>query len=193
MQKSLFIIMSIFLLFACTMPETRIYSIYVPIQRDISTIKTDDSIAIVVHAPRHLTQPYISYRNSPYQLEISKYSKWDTPPSETVRDRFKDSLSAMNLFKEVRVSRTVPTGFYLLTLNLKKFERYEEGNDSFGELLLDVDLFSPELKELYHGTISKKVKLDDRSFLSLAKGLSDAIKEGIHEARDSIIKSLKRN
>ncbi len=175
------------------MPETRIYSINVPIERDISTTKTDDSIAIVIHAPRHLTQQYIAYRNSPYQLEISKYSKWDAPPSEIVRDRFKDFLTKTNLFKEVRVSNTIPRDFYSLKINLRKFERYDEGNESFGELVFDIDLFSPDFKELYHSTILKKVKLDDRNFFSLAKGLSIALTEGINEARESIIKSFKRD
>jgi uncharacterized lipoprotein YmbA len=190
MRKGYFIILSIFLIFACSMPETKIYSIYVPMDTKAVNEKIDNTITIVVHAPRYLTQPYIAYRESPYQLKISKYSKWDASPSEIVRDRFKDFLSSTEIFQEVRVSSAVPKGFYSLRVNLKRFERYDEGRDSFGELTLDVDLLSPEMKVLYQNTISKKEKLDDQSFLSLAKGLSSALTEGISEVRGNIIQSL---
>lgn len=190
MQKGIMIILFIFLIVACSMPETKIYSIYVPIDTKAVNEKTDSAITIVVHAPRYLAQPYIAYRESPYQLKVSKYSKWDTSPSEIVRDRFKDSLSSTGIFQDVRVSSAIPRGFYSLRVNLKRFERYDEGGGSFGELVLDVDLLSPEMKVLYQNTISKKARLDDRSFLSLAKGLSSALAESITEVRSNIVKSL---
>jgi len=190
MQKGFMIILSFFLLFACSMPETKIYSIYVPIESKTVNGKTDNSVTIVVHAPRYLTQPYIAYRESPYQLKISKYSKWDASPSEIVRGGFKDSLSSTEIFQEVRISSAVPRGFYSLRVNLKRFERYDEGKDSFGELVMDVDLLSPDARELYRGSISKRVKLDDQGFLSLAKGLSSALAEGISEVRSNVIQSL---
>jgi len=190
MRKGIMIILFIILVFACSMPETKIYSIYVPMDTKAVSEKIDNSLAVVVHAPRYLTQPYIAYRESPYQLKISKYSKWDASPSEIVRDRFKDSLSSTGIFQEVRLSSAVPRGLYSLRVNLKRFERYDEGKDSFGELVLDVDLLSPEMKVLYQTTISKKAKLDDQSFFSLAKGLSSALTEGISEVRGNIIQSL---
>jgi uncharacterized lipoprotein YmbA len=190
MQKGLMIIISFFLLFACSMPETKIYSIYVPIESKTVNGKTDNSVTIAVHAPRYLTQPYIAYRESPYQLKISKYSKWDASPSEIVRGGFKDSLSSTEIFQEVRISNSVPRGFYSLKINLKRFERYDEGKDSFGELIMDVDLLSPDARELYRGSISKRVRLDDQGFLTLAKGLSSALAEGISEVRSNIIQSL---
>ena len=190
MQKGIMIIFFIFLIVACSMPETKIYSIYVPIDTKAVNEKIDNSVTVVVHAPRYLAQPYIAYRESPYQLKVSKYSKWDTSPSEIMRDRFKDSLSSTDIFQEVRISNSVPRGFYSLTVNLKRFERYDEGKDSFGELIMDVDLLSPDARELYRGSISKRVRLDDQSFLSLAKGLSSALAEGISEVRGNIVQSL---
>ena len=190
MQKGLMIIISFFLLFACSMPETKIYSICVPIESKTVNGKTDNSVTIVVHAPRYLTQPFIAYRESPYQLKISKYSKWDASPSEIVRGGFKDSLSSTDIFQEVRISNSVPRGFYSLKINLKRFERYDEGKDSFGELIMDVDLLSPDARELYRGSISKRERLDDQGFLTLAKGLSSALAEGISEVRGSVIQSL---
>jgi uncharacterized lipoprotein YmbA len=190
MQKGIMIIISFFLLFACSMPETKIYSICVPIESKTVNGKTDNSVTIVVHAPRYLTQPFIAYRESPYQLKISKYSKWDASPSEIVRGGFKDSLSSTGIFQEVRVSSAIPRGFYSLRVNLKMFERYDEGRDSFGELVMDVDLLSPDARELYRSSISKRVRLDDQSFLSLARGLSSALAEGISEVRSNIVQSI---
>jgi uncharacterized lipoprotein YmbA len=153
----------------------------------------DASIAIMINAPRYLTQPYIVYRKSLYQLEISRYSKWDVSPHERLREVFKDTLSSLQPFKEVRVMNMVPDGFYLLKINLKKFERSDTGNDSFGELVFDVNFISPDGKELYQNSISKRTKLEDRSFLSLAKGLSGSLVEGVEEVRDNIDRSLKGN
>lgn len=189
--------MIIFLLFvflsSCSMPETRIYSLYVPnTDRVASSTRTDASVAVIIDSPKHLSQPYIAYRNSPYQLMISRYSKWDSPPEDIVRGTFKDALSSSGFFKNVRASDIVPNGFYHLTINLKKFERADEGDSSFGELVFDVTLVSPEGKSLYRNTVSKRVKLEDRSFLSLAKGLSGSLTEGVEEVRVNVEKSLTR-
>jgi len=184
------------------MPETNIYSLYIPnpplpsfsppqAERE-GGFSAAAAIVIRIHSPRYLTQSYIAYRYSPYQLEISRYSKWESPPGDMVKEAFKDSLSTTGLFKEVRVLNTISGEFYSLEINLKRFEGYDAGNDSFGELLFDVNLFSPDGRELYIGTISKKVKLDDRGFLSLAKGLSSALTEGIGEVRNSIVIQIKK-
>jgi hypothetical protein len=110
-----------------------------------------------------------------------------------LRRVFKDNLSSTQRFKEVKVINIFPEGFYSLKINLKRFERSDTGNDSFGELVFDVQLLSPDGKELFQNTISKKSKLDDRTFLSLAKGLSGALQEGVDEVRDNIDRSLKEN
>lgn len=192
MQRVLLIILSIFFISACTMPETNIYSLYLPVEKVTTNAKSDASVVIRIHSPRYLAQSYIAYRYSPYQLEISRYSKWESPPGDMVKEAFKDSLSVTGLFKEVRVLNTISGEFYLLEINLKRFEGSDTGNDSFGELVFDVNLFSPDGRELYIGTISKKVKLDERGFLSLAKGLSSALSEGIEEVRNNMVIQIKK-
>jgi uncharacterized lipoprotein YmbA len=192
MKKWLWILLPIFFIGACAMPETRIYSLYVPIDsgKTIHT-KVDASIAIMINSPRHLTQPYIVYRKSPYQLEISRYSRWDESPEKRLCEVFKEAVSSIGIFKEIRVTNSLPGGYYSLMINLKKFERSDTGNDSFGELVFDVQLLSPDGKELYQNSISKRTKLGDRSFLSLSKGLSGALAEGVEEVRENIDRSLK--
>jgi ABC-type uncharacterized transport system auxiliary subunit len=174
------------------MPETRIFSLYVPIEKlKMEEIKTDAPISLIVHSPRYLTQPYIIYRKSPYELEISKYSKWDVSPNERVRELFKEVLTSKGMFKEVRTSNRILEGFYTLKIDLKKFERSEEENNFFADLLFEATLISPDVKELYRETISKRSKLDDRSFLSLAKGLSVDLEEGIEDVMKNLTKSLR--
>ena len=90
------------------------------------------------------------------------------------------------LFKDVRALNIVPEGYYGVEINVKRFEKFDEGTTSFGDLALDIALVSPDGKELYRKSISKKVKLADQSFLSLAKGLSDALNETIREVTGSI-------
>jgi uncharacterized lipoprotein YmbA len=192
MKKWLWILLPIFFIGACAMPETRIYSLYVPIDRG-KTIhtKVDASIAMMINSPRHLTQPYIVYRKSPYQLEISRYSRWDESPEKRLCEVFKDAVSSIGIFKEIRVTNSLPGGYYSLMINLKKFERSDSGNDSFSELVFDVNFISPDDKKLFQSTISKKSKLDDRTFLSLTKGLSNGLTEGVEEVKNRIEMSLK--
>jgi ABC-type uncharacterized transport system auxiliary subunit len=200
MKKILFVILAVFGLSACTMPETKIYSIYLNTSPAPAATKeetkgvigklSDASLVVVINSPRYLSQPYIAYRNSPYQLEISRYSKWESSPNDIVKKALKDSLSAEGIFKEVRDSAMVPEGFYSLEIDLKKFERYDEGNSSSGELVLDAKLFSPDNKELKRIAISKRVKLQDRSFLSLAKGLSQAVNDAVQEIRGALLVTM---
>jgi len=186
------------------MPETKIYSLnmsdtssssYSKSEKerlsDVTNVKADSSIVIRVFSPRYLSQAYIAYRGSPYQLEVSRYSKWESPPNLMVKEAFKDSLSSTGLFKEVRATNAVSEGFYLLDINLKRFERSDNGNDSFADLVFDVNLVSPGGSEISRFTVSKKVKLTDRSFLSLARGLSSALSEGIGEVRKVVSDSVK--
>ncbi len=191
MQKRIIGLLVVIFLSSCAMPETRIYSLDMPAEKKMSAAGTDAAVAVVVSSPRYLTQPYVAYRTSPYQLAISRYAKWDSPPDEMVRDVFKDILSP-GLFKEVRTSSFVPAGAYSLKINLKRFERLDEGDLSFAEVAFEVSLLTPEGKNLYQNSVTKKVKLVDRSFLSLAKGLSSALGEGTEEVTGSIAKALKQ-
>lgn len=193
MKRILLFIFSVGLISACSMPETKIYSIYLSAPSappDIRKVRADEtntrSVVILMNSPRYLAQPYIAYRNSPYELEISRYSKWESPPGDIVKEAFKNYFSSSGVFKEVRASNVLPEGFYLFEINLKKFERYDEGNDSYGELDYDIKVYSPDSKELYRAAVLKKVKLDNKTFVCLAQGLSSALSESIKEVTGSL-------
>lgn len=190
MKRLLLIFICLSLFAACTMPETKIYSLSLPAGKG-NDVRTDASINVLVQAPRYLTQSYIAYRTSPYQLQISRYSRWDAAPDDMVRDAFRDTLSALEVFSEVKASPIMPPGSYGLEINLRRFERSDNGEESFGELVFDISLISPEGKELYHNTVTKSRKLEDRSFLSLAKALSASLSEGINEVKDKIVVHTK--
>jgi uncharacterized lipoprotein YmbA len=172
------------------MPETKIYSLSLPAKESTVTKKPEISVSIRMESPRYLEQSYIAYRISPYQLEISRYAKWEASPYKMVKGAIKDSLISTGLFKEIRALNFVPEGFYLLDVNLKRFERVDIGNESFGELIIDVVFYSTDGKELYRKNISKSVKLEDKSFLSLAKTLSSELSETIEDIKNHIIKFL---
>jgi uncharacterized lipoprotein YmbA len=192
MRKGLSVLLLVIFLGACSMsmPETQVYSLDLPNWENSSGSGSDASLAVLINSPRYLRQPYIAYRSSRYQLSISRYSKWEAAPDEMVRQAFGDKLSSSGFFKYVRTTNVVPRGFYSLKIDLRQFERSDEGNASFGELAFNADLFSPEGKELYHAAVTKKVRLEDRSFLSLAKALSSGLSEGAEEVKANIKKSL---
>jgi ABC-type uncharacterized transport system auxiliary subunit len=186
--------LTVFFLSACTMPDTKIYSLNLNAPEISSPVKdgySDKSLVILVNAPRYLSQPYIAYRNSPYELEISKYSKWEASPQEMFRGALKNYLSAAGVFKEVRVSNVVPEGFYHLDIDIRKFERHDEGNNSYGELMFDCALYSSDEVRISGVTISKKIKLEEKTNLSLAKGLSRALNEAIKETIEALMANQK--
>ena len=196
--------LTVLLMSACAMPETKIYSIQLSPPSPVShgkegtignaraSAEPDRSIAVLVDSPRHLAQSYIVHRSSPYYLEISKYSKWVSTPPEMLREAMKEYLSSTGLFREVRSSAIVREEFYIVEIQLRKFEQSEEGKDFFGDILFDVKLISPERGEIYRGTASRHVRLDDRTFLSLTKGLSAALSESVREITDRIVVQLQK-
>ena len=96
---------------ACAMPETRIYTLNLAADNSPRTVARDATVLLITNSPKHLAQPYIACRTSPYQLVISRYAKWEASPEAMVRDGFKDSLSA-TLFREARPASFARNGSY---------------------------------------------------------------------------------
>lgn len=170
------VLLGILLVAACSMPETRIYSLHMPADNNRAQVRKQATIILRVQSPRYLAQPYIAHRLSAYQLDISRYAKWDSAPVEMVREIFRDSLSAV--YEDVRTSNSVAEGSYVLNINLKRFERVD---DSYAELALDAVLLSAEGKEMLRFEERKKVQLDTKDSAGLAKGLSAALSESVKE------------
>ena len=166
----------LFAVASCTMPETRIYSLYVPAESDAVRTRKQVMVTLRVQSPRYLSQPYVAWRVSPYQLEISGYAKWELPPVDMTREIFRDSLTSH--FQQVRVSNAVPDGSVVLSINLRRFEGVD---GQFGELLLDAELSSAEGREIHRMTVSKKVPLETRDGAGLAKALSSALHDTVQE------------
>jgi uncharacterized lipoprotein YmbA len=171
---------------SCSMPETKMYSLYLPQDKDAKNTKAVASLTIRLDSPRYLAQPYIAHRNSPYQLSISKYSRWDAAPYDLVKEAFRENLAASGLFREIRFSNAESDDFYVLVIHLKKFEMLETTDGALGEMEFDAVLFSPESKEVFHLAVSKENKLNDKTFASLAKALSSGLAEGITEVKSGI-------
>lgn len=174
------------------MPETNIYSLYLPAEKSVINKQANVSVAVNVKTPKYLSQPYIVHRDSPYRLEIAKYSKWHSSPNEIIKEALKGRLASAGLFREVVATNFPPADFYSLRINLTTFERFDTDSGSLGKIAFDVEFFSPDSRELYRNVISKEVKLEDKSFLSLAKGLSSALTEGLEEVMSGIIKALPK-
>jgi uncharacterized lipoprotein YmbA len=189
-MKRVVVTVLLVLLASCSMPETKIYSLVVPAEKATPVISSGAPLNITVSSPRYLTQSYIAYRVSPYQIEIAKYSRWDMPPADLVRDSFRDAISSSGLFSDVQTFLNTPPGYSVLEINLKRFEREDEGGTSFARLQFDVRLRSPEGREIYFDTISKKVRLEDRTFLGLAKTISESLSEDLEQVETGLLKAL---
>ena len=171
---------------ACTMPETKIYSLSLPVERKLNYNISGVSVNIRVQSPRYLSQQYIAHRISPYQLEISKYSKWELSPLEMVREAFVDAFYSRGASKEVKTLNIIPAGYSAVDIKLRRFERTDSANGAFGEVDFDVNVLSPEGKEIYRKTIARKVALERKDNVSLAKALSAALSDAVNEAMTGI-------
>jgi len=187
------ILLAVFALAACStsMPSTKIYTLYIPAEEPAQIQKGDASVVITVDAERYLQQPYIAFRNSPYELEISKYSKWASAPGRMLGKELQAALSSSGLFKDVKVSRVRHKGYYLIKIYLKNFERCGHRDVPLGVLGFDVSFVSPEGKELYSTTIWHEEKLSDRSFSALAEGMSTSLELALTEVKDDITEVLQ--
>lgn len=175
LRRGIFLL-GVLLMAACSMPETRIYSLHMPEDNTKAQVRKQAMVTLRVQSPRYLAQPYIAHRISLYQLDISRYAKWDAAPVEMVREIFRDSLSTV--YQDVRVSNFVPEGSFVLNVHLKRFEWVDE---SYAELAFDAVLHSAEGKEIYHIDMEKRVQIDTKDPAGVAKGLSAALSEAIKE------------
>jgi uncharacterized lipoprotein YmbA len=140
------IMILLFFISACSMPETRIYSISVQHDLETADSQVDRSIVIQMDSEDYLRQPYIVHRNSPYELKIAKYSKWESSPYKIVRKEFKDALVSIDLFSDIRISSVSQKNSCTLRVNLSKFERHDEGDKSYALLEFNIDL-NPLMKK----------------------------------------------
>lgn len=170
------LLLGVLLMAACSMPETRIYSLHLPADNNKAQTRKPAMITLKVQSPRYLSQPYIAHRLSPYQLDISRYAKWDSAPDEMVREIFRNALAAQ--YDNVRASNYVAEGSLLLNINLKRFEQV---NGSYAELAFDAVLYSAEGRELYRIEEQKRVEIDTKDTAGVAKGLSAALNDAVKE------------
>jgi hypothetical protein len=110
---------------------------------------------------------------------------------DIVLEALKSSLASTGLFREIRTSNIVPADYYSLKVELKRFEAVDEGDTSFGEVVLQADLSAPQGRELSRSTVTKRMKLDSPDFSSLARGLSTALSEGLDEVTLQVANALK--
>jgi uncharacterized lipoprotein YmbA len=103
-------VLSVAFLWSCTMSGTRIYSLSLPAAEQAPHAGAAASINVFVAAPRYLEQPYIAYRSSPYELELSSFARWDAAPADMVKGAVKDSLYSSGSFAAVTASALTPPG-----------------------------------------------------------------------------------
>ena len=148
-------------------------------------------MTVSVDAEDHLLQPYIVHRSSPYKFRLLKHSKWEASPRKIVKEGFRNAFFLTGTFNSIKTAGIKQKGSYFLKVNLKRFERVEEGDDLYGLVEMDLKLWSPGGEELYLKTISRKERLSGSDFAGLAKNLSALFKEVIEEVRVDMIQVVE--
>lgn len=187
MKRTTAILLAAVFLWGCAMPVTKMYTLHLPDIDEVAYKAHDTTVALVVHAPKYLSQPYIAYRSSPYELRIARYSKWESPPDKMIGHILREHLLSSGIFKDVKVLRTCRSGMYRLELNIKNFERSDEGKKSFGLFVMHASLTDAEGNLLFRNIISKKQELRDSSFENLAKGMSILVRQACEEISSEIL------
>jgi uncharacterized lipoprotein YmbA len=186
------IMILLFFISACSMPETRIYSISVQHDLETADSQVDRSIVIQMDSEDYLRQPYIVHRNSPYELKIAKYSKWESSPYKIVRKEFKDALVSIDLFSDIRISSVSQKNSCTLRVNLSKFERHDEGDKSYALLEFNIDLLSPVGQKIYSDSVSSKESLDEKDFENLAEVMSLSLKRDIDKTVTAMAEAIRK-
>lgn len=181
------IVLSAVLLWGCGMPATKMYTLQMPDTGELSIKARNDTLALIVHAPKYLSQPYIAYRNSPYELRIAKYSKWESPPDRMIGDIFREYILSSGIFHEVKILRSARPGVYRLDLIIRQFERLDEGSKSYGLFVMHANLTDAEGNLLFRKKISKKEEFTDSRFETLAKGMSILVSKACEEIGTEIL------
>ncbi|MBF0566271.1 MAG: hypothetical protein HQK89_13625 [Nitrospirae bacterium] len=181
---------------SCTMPQTKIYSLYVSAAAAKDTMAAKDNteaagvgtigkdkkvlyLVVQVDSPRYLQQPFIADRGSVYDLVLSKYDKWDAPPTKMVGEEFIKAFYRTGLYNEIRETLVASGDNYVAKIKLRRCERFNEPGNLYGEIAFDLNVYSPDGQDIYRDTFEKRVKLPDGSFKSLAEGLSSALSEAL--------------
>ena len=187
MRRTIGILLGIVILFGCSMPATSIYSL--SIEQVSTSYKSayDFPLGLVLHSPQYLSQAYIASRSSPYELRISKYSKWEAPPDRMVGESFRDFLFSAGIFQDIRIFRSPRKGLYNLELKIRRFERLNEGGKSYGLLTIDTIFSDNKGKLLFRKVIADTQELAGNDYASLAKGMSILMKRAYEELEKEIL------
>lgn len=181
------ILFVILLTAACSMPVTRIYSLYIPAE-DAGSARLNEHLSIHVASSDYLRQPYIADRSSPYQLHIAKYAKWEESPLRMVRNEFARAFS----LNDVNKANDASGSDYTLNVRLMRFERFVMNGQRIASLDLDISLYSQDGQPLYHRAVVKEQPLQGDDFESLARALSELLGEAVREISDDIVRTLNR-
>ncbi|MCX8027462.1 MAG: ABC-type transport auxiliary lipoprotein family protein [Thermodesulfovibrionales bacterium] len=193
MYKILIFVFGI-LIFSCSTTTTKIYSINITqYPQESKKVKTDEALLLKVNSSMYFKQSYIIYRSSVYEMMQSQYAKWDTPPDDFLRHQITKAFMAKGLFKEVHQTKSSHVSkSFLLNVDIKDFSRYDDINTSYAVLILDVNLKDTLGNSIYNKEISLKQGIDDRSYLSLAKGMSVLMTNALQTITDDVENSLDR-
>lgn len=193
MYKILIFVFGI-LIFSCSTATTKIYSINITqYPQESQKVKTDDLLLLKVSSNRYFKQNYIIYRSSIYEMMQSQYARWDTPPDEFLKHQITKALITKGLFKEVHQTKpSYANKYFLLHVDIKDFSRYDDLNTIYAVLILDINLKDALGNSIYNKEISLKQGIDDRSYLSLAKGMSVLMTNALRTITDDIENSLNR-
>ena len=173
---------------ACSMPETRIYSLNADAGPKAAAKQAPVAVSVRVQSPRYLAQPYIVERVSPNQLAVSRYGRWEGTPEEMVKGVLRDALRPR--VREVTVNRAVVDAF-ALNVEVKRFEKSIEGKASSALLILDYSLVGPDQSERFRSTCSRKIALQGADNQEFARAMGEAVASAAEEIAATVSERLR--
>lgn len=186
--KSLFPVLLFLLAAACSMPATRVYTVFMPLENLPAAQPDSASLTVSVDAEDHLLQPYIVHRRSPYSFRLLKEAKWEASPRKLVKEGLRNAFFLTGTFNDVRTGGIIRKGHYFLKANLKRFERVEEDGALYAIAGMDIKLWSPEEEEIYFTSVDAKEKLSGDELSELAEQLSTLLGNAVDEIRSDVIR-----
>lgn len=191
MHKTLLLFVLIFFI-SCSTPQMRIYSINISqYPQESRKVRIDEGVFLQIKTNKHFRQTNIIYKSSIYEMMPSLYAKWDSPPDDILRNQITEALIRKGLFKDVRYLKSPLTKkYFMLDIVIKDFSRIDEGNKSAAVLILDITLRDSNGNNIYKKESEFKEGLEDKTYLNLAKGMSNIMTSALIKITDDIEDAL---
>ncbi len=182
------ILIALFIYQCSSIPDTRYYMIDYPIEMSAENVNPKYEIKLGV--PKVSVDPVYNdgrlvYRDSHYEAKFYHYHRWVTDPGRMITDKLIEQLNSSAFFKQVVSYPMFTEVDYVLKVEVKELEEWDETGQWFANVKLHAQLVAKEnvRRIIWYKTFEKRNPVQNKTPLDVVKGLNVGIKQCIDEVK----------